>query len=292
LKGEEIMEKTTILLADNDEESREVWAEVLRAHGYEVVEADSSSAAREKLNQGEGDLAVFDLHMDTEEEPADQSGRLLAEEARDLSVPAVILTGEPSDVVWQADQRPAVPVVDKKGGPQVLLETVRTLEDDLKSLTDDFVPVVFLAHGHDKEARDEIVEFLAKGRMQVVVLQEQGRLGETIIERFERYSQDAQLAIILVTPDDLGCKWEKNLDLRKLRRKLQPRARQNVIFELGYFTAKLGRLRVIVLSKGGKDIELPSDYAGVVPVEMGPDGDWRKLLFREMKRVLRRAREV
>lgn len=286
------MGDTTVLLADNDEGERKAYARLLRAEGYNVVEAESSAEAREKLNQGEGDLAVFDLHMERDQDRTDQSGLLLAKEACDLNVPVMILTGDPQDVLQSPDQQPPVPVVNKQSGPQPLLREVRSLEAEFRSLIDDFVPVVFLAHGHDKDARDEIVEFLEKGRMQVVVLQEQGRLGETIIERFERYSQDAQLAIILVTPDDLGCEWEQKLDLRKLRRKLKPRARQNVIFELGYFTAKLGRLRVIVLSKDGKDIELPSDYAGVVPVAMDSDGEWRKRLFREMKRVLRPVREV
>jgi predicted nucleotide-binding protein len=40
------------------------------------------------------------------------------------------------------------------------------------------------------------------------------------------------------------------------------RARQNVILELGWFMAKLGRHRVVILYKGST--EIPSDLLGVV----------------------------
>lgn len=62
---------------------------------------------------------------------------------------------------------------------------------------------------------------------------------------------------------------------------LRPRARQNVIFELGFFIGRLGRQRVCALHKG--DVEIPSDFAGVLWVPMDPGGAWRFTLGREMK---------
>ena len=61
---------------------------------------------------------------------------------------------------------------------------------------------------------------------------------------------------------------------------LVDRARQNVIPELGYFLAKLGRERVCALKKG--DVETPSDIHGVVWVPMDDKGRWCKALAREM----------
>ena len=59
------------------------------------------------------------------------------------------------------------------------------------------------------------------------------------------------------------------------------RARQNVIFEFGFFIARLGRQRVAALCKG--DIELPSDYHGVVYIPLDENGAWKIALAKEMK---------
>ena len=80
-----------------------------------------------------------------------------------------------------------------------------------------------------------------------------------------------------MTPDDLGTSKDKPRDLK-------PRARQNVILELGYFVAKLGRGRVCCLNKGG--FEIPSDYYGVVYIPMDV-GEWRFQLAKEMKQVIK-----
>lgn len=60
---------------------------------------------------------------------------------------------------------------------------------------------------------------------------------------------------------------------------MKPRARQNVVLELGYFIGKLGRDRVIVLNKGG--VEKPSDVAGVMYIDY-PTGNWKVELMREL----------
>lgn len=104
-----------------------------------------------------------------------------------------------------------------------------------------------------------------------MILQEQPDQGRTIIEKFEQYAQ-VNFAVVLFTPDDVG-----GLEAENLR----PRTRQNVIFELGYFIGKLGRERVRVLVKG--DIEIPSDYSGVLYISLDDAGGWQMALFRELK---------
>jgi predicted nucleotide-binding protein len=79
---------------------------------------------------------------------------------------------------------------------------------------------------------------------------------------------------VLLTPDDMGA-------ARDGTDNLKPRARQNVIFELGFFSGKLGRQRVCALHKGG--VEIPSDFAGVVWVPMDLGGAWRFDLVWEMR---------
>lgn len=60
----------------------------------------------------------------------------------------------------------------------------------------------------------------------------------------------------------------------------KPRARQNVVFEFGYFLAKLGRNRARLLLQQGA--ELPSNISGMLYIEMDPSGKWRNQLLREL----------
>jgi predicted nucleotide-binding protein len=93
----------------------------------------------------------------------------------------------------------------------------------------------------------------------------------------EAYGALVGYAIILMTPDDVGRKDDPDNDEQK-------RARQNVIFEAGYFMGKLGRGRVCVLVKD--DVEFPSDLRGVVYIEVGDDDKWKKQLLDEMQPVV------
>lgn len=61
---------------------------------------------------------------------------------------------------------------------------------------------------------------------------------------------------------------------------LRPRARQNVILELGYFLGRLGRDRVVVLNE--ETIEAPSEIRGIAYVALDPAGRWRYDLAREL----------
>lgn len=132
---------------------------------------------------------------------------------------------------------------------------------------------VFVVHGHDGEARETVARFLEKLGLQAIILHEQTSGGRTIIEKLERYS-DVGFAVVLLTPDDVGASASSGDNLT-------PRARQNVILELGYFIGKLGRERVCALHKSS--IELPSDMLGVVYVPM--EGDWRLQVAKELHEV-------
>jgi predicted nucleotide-binding protein len=77
---------------------------------------------------------------------------------------------------------------------------------------------------------------------------------------------------VLLTPDDHGARKGEEL---------QDRPRQNVLLELGYFIAKLGRSRVCALKRG--EIEVPSDFGGVVYVAYDDGGGWKEALGRELE---------
>jgi predicted nucleotide-binding protein len=132
---------------------------------------------------------------------------------------------------------------------------------------------IFLVHGHDDGALHETARFLSGLDQSVLILREQPNRGRTIVEKFEEYS-DVGFAVVLLTPDDVGCEATTPDQQR-------PRARQNLIFELGYFIGRLGRNRVCALYRRG--VEIPSDYAGVLYVEMDERGGWKLELAKELK---------
>ncbi len=77
-----------------------------------------------------------------------------------------------------------------------------------------------------------------------------------------------------MTPDDKGCLDGEDCTIKC-------RARQNVIFEHGYFIGKLGRKRVVALVKG--DLELPSDISGVLYLMVNNSDNWKFVLAKEIK---------
>ena len=146
-----------------------------------------------------------------------------------------------------------------------------------KNPTKDNQPVdknsVFIVHGRDDTILQSVARFLEAIDVKPIILFEQPGKGQTIIEKLETNS-NVGFAIVLLTPDDLG-KFVNG------ESELKPRARQNVILELGYFIGKLGRSFVGVLYD--ESVELPSDYRGVEYIKLDIEGAWKLKLAKEMK---------
>lgn len=129
---------------------------------------------------------------------------------------------------------------------------------------------VFVVYGHDEVMKLKVEHFLRNElNLDVIALDEQPNNGKTIIEKFEAYTKDCIFAVVLMSPDD-----DVDVDGQFFKR-----ARQNVVFELGYFMAKLGRDKVCVLIHG--EIEKPSDISGILYLSY--DAEWKFELLKEMK---------
>ena len=135
---------------------------------------------------------------------------------------------------------------------------------------------VFIVHGSDDGAKDAVARFVGQFDIKCIILNEQPNSGRTIIEKFEDSTDYSNVgfAVVLMTPDDIGARAVEGEDSNF-------RARQNVIFELGFFVGKLGRKHVCALRKG--DVEIPSDYSGVMYIEMDDSDGWKLLLAKELK---------
>lgn len=129
---------------------------------------------------------------------------------------------------------------------------------------------IFIVHGHDEQLLIETENLLRKLNLDPIVLRDQHSGGMTIIEKLEKHG-DVRYAIILYTACDEG---------RKIGTpEFNHRARQNVVFEHGYFISRLGRKNVAAIVKG--QVEIQGDISGVVyfPYQTG----WQYNLAKEMK---------
>lgn len=131
---------------------------------------------------------------------------------------------------------------------------------------------IFLVHGRDVARRETVRRFLERvTERKVIVLDEHPNRGQDILGKLLSKAQDAAFAVVLLTPDDVG-----GLD----EGSSQPRARQNVVFELGLFIGLLGRHRVAALNDSA--VELPTDFSGVAYIPLDNEA-WQMHLVRELK---------
>lgn len=130
---------------------------------------------------------------------------------------------------------------------------------------------VFVVHGRDDAAKTELEVFLQELGLEPIVLHRRPDEGRTLIEKFEHLS-NVGFAVVLLTPDDSTI--SNGVEER--------RARQNVVFELGFFYGRLGRNRVCCVYKKGT--ALPTDISGIVYKEFQSSiSEVKYELLRELK---------
>lgn len=154
---------------------------------------------------------------------------------------------------------------------QKLKDIGQLVKDNVKNEIDR--TKVFIVHGHDNSALNEVALFVRQLGLTPIIIREQVNSGKTIIEKIESNS-DVGFGIVLYTPCDVGAT-KNNED------NLQPRARQNVVFEHGYLLGKVGRGNVASLIK--KHVEIPNDISGMVYINMDENSRWHVELAKEMK---------
>lgn len=193
-------------------------------------------------------------------------------------VPLMIVSGMPRSVYQEAYSR----------GLQSARAVLVSMIDEIKEYWEEdtspaTVPVrqdnqrnsrrVFIIHGRDDGIKAIVARFLEKLSLDPVILHEQPNQGRTIIEKFEDYGHPS-FAVAILTPDDIG-------GLATTQPNCRPRARQNVVFEFGYFIGRIGRERVCAITKG--EVEIPSDCDGVLYIPVDGVESWEVALLRELR---------
>jgi predicted nucleotide-binding protein len=135
-------------------------------------------------------------------------------------------------------------IKEKESNPEIIMENI------------------FIIHGHSEAKRREICELLKdEFGLNPIILQEQPSQGMTIIEKFEKYAKTCSYAFAIFTPDDIV----ENNGVKYFQ------ARPNVIFELGWFYAHLGRSKVCILDQESDKSEIFSDLQGVLRLQFKSD---------------------
>lgn len=166
------------------------------------------------------------------------------------------------------DNRTRLEIPVLRAARTALLSTLKAIEAESRN--------VFIVHGRDEAMRKDVQAALHRFGIDGIVLHEEINKGDTIIEKFDRVARECGYAVVLFSPDDTG-----GLKVTgRAEQKYAPRARQNVILELGYFVGLLGRKKVFVLVAG--NVEKPSDFDGVVYESYDKAGSWRRRLANEL----------
>jgi CheY-like chemotaxis protein len=263
-----LQETRTVLVVDDDVYTAHQLCEFLNEQGFQTFQANGPEEALKIVKTHTINAAVLDVMMPPgsfleliSTRGGFRTGQVLARKLRE-QFPTMKIVGysvyrdeELRD--WFLQQR-GMRFLTKPARPSTVLDELRDLLFGERRL-----PRIFIVHGRDTDTVKE-VKYLLRDRLMLgepIILAEQPSTGRTIIEKFEDYAAIIDLAIVLLTPDDMVYGTDSNTPA--------PRARQNVIFELGYFSGYLGRKsgKLIVLVKG--PLELPSDVHGLVYIDIG-----------------------
>lgn len=136
---------------------------------------------------------------------------------------------------------------------------------------------VFVVYGHDNNARTQLEAMLRRWDLEPLILDQLISSGQTIIEKLEEYTKQANFGIVLATPDDIG--YPRDDESKK-----QYRVRQNVVLELGMLLSRIGREKVAILLSQSENMERPSDLEGLIYIPFKNNVEETKLsLAKEMQ---------
>ena len=175
-----------------------------------------------------------------------------------------VLNATLAGVIDEALQQPAVDgIYGMLNGVQGLIEGAVV---DLRSEAPETLaslrttPSAALGSCRFKPDDEQLELVLHKLGLNPFVLANTGGGGQTIIEALEKETGPrpgrARFGIVLMTPDDVG--YAK----RDGPAKAEPRARQNVVMEMGMLVSAIGRTNVAILKKG--HLEVPSNVDGII----------------------------
>ena len=137
---------------------------------------------------------------------------------------------------------------------------------------------VFVVYGHNRAMYNAVNGYVKKLGLNSIDLLENSNGGiQSVFDALVKCSYSIEFAIILLSADDIALDVENN--------KITRRARQNVIFEMGFFAGALGKDNVIVLYEKNENFEFPSDIKVVYYTEYDKEETWKAQLYHALKKA-------
>jgi predicted nucleotide-binding protein len=178
------------------------------------------------------------------------------------------------------------PAVGAREVPAIAAEIAQEVRASVTGVAPgDAADSVFVVHGHDERALQELEAHLTSIGVTPIVLARQSASAQSLFQKFMTLGRRARFAIVLLSADDLGASRLQYDQPSVADRALQFRARQNVILELGFFYGLLTFERVFVMAARPPvfpNFERPSDLDGVVFESMGDPG-WKARLSAKLQ---------
>jgi len=257
----------------DDDLAMDVLVENLHFRGHDVYRIATAKEALSRIDEiVSADLVILDIIMPWPDDwPASVPAgvrsagmeilREIRKRKRDLFIVAYTATQDGSVIKAIQDDK-FTSFLSKWGSPS--LREIITLINRKLGLTEALAaPQSFIVHGQNETQKLALKNYLQNtlGLPEPIILHEKPNLGRTIIEKFEDYALSPSLVFVLLTPEDIVANPTDPDDVKK-------RARQNVIFEMGYFLGILGRRSGRVLLLYYSPLDLPSDLSGVVYIDI------------------------
>ncbi len=137
---------------------------------------------------------------------------------------------------------------------------------------------VFVVYGHNVQMKNSVNNYILKLGLRSVDLFENSSGGiQSIFDALIDCANAIECAIVLLSADDVAIDEENN--------QRYYRARQNVIFEMGFFAGVLGKNKVIVLYEKHEHFEFPSDINGVYYIEYNKGSKWKRELYENLQKI-------
>jgi DNA-binding response OmpR family regulator len=266
------MTQNSVLIVEDDVYFSILLAEVFTDIGFEVVKCSSPDKALKLCEKRNFSLWLIDAMLpnvsstsgisDEEARGGFQTGIAVLRRLRSkyTKTPSIVITGYPNAEIQKWCRETGAQYLIKPFNRVTLIENVNKLLDIKAPVRQ---PLCFIVHGHDEDTLRNLKDFINENLKfpQPVILKEERSTGRTIIESLEFYGNQVDIAFVILTPDDILCDPKDNDEVKR-------QARQNVIFELGFFYGLLGRLsgKVILLHRG--PIDLPGDISGIIYIDI------------------------
>lgn len=264
-----------ILIIDDDA-GQELLAESLRFRGHEVNRFSSASQAIDGLKEVlDNDIILLDILMDIPQDNKAQFGKFVGGirsvgmhiyrliRSKNEEIPIIVYSG--------ANDVDNIQIINGDPYSRFLPKWRMPSPQDIDTIIADMLGIspvtpkheVFIVHGHNNTLMLELKNYLQNtlGFKEPTILHEKPDLGRTIIEKFEDYAFRSNLVFVILSPDDIIVNYDKSDDEKRI-------ARQNVIFELGFFLGLLGRESGRVILLYVNPLELPSDLSGVIYIDV------------------------